>query len=33
VYPSVTTVLLRSMLTGAVHNQREAMREGWSTSW
>jgi predicted acylesterase/phospholipase RssA len=28
VYPRLTTVLLRSMLTGAVHNQREAMRDG-----
>jgi lysophospholipid hydrolase len=27
-YPSVSSVLLRSMLTGAVHNQRSAMRDG-----
>jgi predicted acylesterase/phospholipase RssA len=27
-YPALSTVLLRSMLTGAVHNQREALRGG-----
>jgi predicted acylesterase/phospholipase RssA len=27
-YPSVTSVLLRSMLTGAVRNQHEALKEG-----
>lgn len=27
-YPSVSSVLLRSMLTGAVHNQHRALREG-----
>jgi predicted acylesterase/phospholipase RssA/CRP-like cAMP-binding protein len=28
VYPRLSTVLMRSMLTGAVHNQRDAMRAG-----
>ncbi len=28
VYPSVTSVLLRSMLTGAVRNQKESMQDG-----
>ena len=27
-YPSVTSVLLRSMLTGAVHNQERSLRDG-----
>ena len=27
-YPSVSSVLLRSMLTGAVHNQQRSMRDG-----